>query len=80
MESGRGGGGWGGLECCVEEVGGSGKERTGRRKRSLSGERWCRHVYYKLPTECPRGNVQYKARGLEFSLFIRKDPKAVNTL
>lgn len=76
-----GGWGWGrGLECCVEVAGGSEKERSGRRKRGLSGERWCWHVYYKLPTESPRGNAQYKARGLAFSLFIRKDPKAVNTL
>lgn len=42
--------------------------------------RQCWHVYYELPTACPRGNVQYEARLLEFSLFIKSDPKAVRGL
>lgn len=69
-----------GLESCLELVGNSEKKRMGRRKRRRRGEGRCWHVYYELPVRCPGGDSQQEVGLLECFLFIRKDPKAVNTL
>lgn len=62
------------LDYCLELVGGSEKERKGRRERYLRGKDSV-DMFVMSGLGVSQGNGQQEVGHLECSLFIRKDPK-----